>query len=102
MLFGLLPAFRRCGPVAAIVSWAAGLVAFVITRYVVDGWVASLAPDQVTAVQVGGPVGVALVVYVVVGLLRPWHNGPSDELIDVLGTDADDDQALEPEKVQPA
>ncbi|MGH3489839.1 MAG: Na+:solute symporter, partial [Actinopolymorphaceae bacterium] len=51
MLFGLLPAFRRCGPSAAILSWAAGLVTFVVTRYVIDAWVASLAPDLVTAVQ---------------------------------------------------
>ena len=31
MLLGMLPAFRRCGPTAAIVSWAVGLVVFAVT-----------------------------------------------------------------------
>ncbi|MEQ7006719.1 sodium:solute symporter family protein [Actinopolymorpha sp. B17G11] len=90
MLFGLLPAFRRCGPAAAILSWAAGLVTFVVTRYVIDAWVVSLAPDLVTAVQVGGPVVVALLAYILIGLVRPWHDVRSAELVDALSTDADD------------
>ncbi|MGH3489827.1 MAG: Na+:solute symporter, partial [Actinopolymorphaceae bacterium] len=81
---------RRCGPSAAILSWAAGLVTFVVTRYVIDAWVASLAPDLVTAVQVGGPVVVALVVYVLIGLVRPWHDVRAAALVDALSTDADD------------
>jgi SSS family solute:Na+ symporter len=94
MLLGLLPAFRRCGPAAAISSWAAGLLVFVITRYVVDGQIASLAPDLVTAVQVGGPVVVSLLVYVIVGLVRPWRNDRSDELVETLSTDTDEEPEI--------
>jgi solute:Na+ symporter, SSS family len=102
MLLGLLPAFKRCGPAAAVTSWTTGVVTFVATRYVIDGWVGSLAPDQVTAVQVGGPVGVALLTYVVIGWVLPWHNTRSDELIDALGADGDDEQPRESAHAQPA
>lgn len=87
MLLGLLPAFKRCGPVAAITSWAAGLAVFVLTRYVFADQIDALAPDQVTAVQVGGPVVVAIIVYVLIGLVRPWHDAESDALVDALGVD---------------
>ena len=88
MLLGLLPAFRRCGPSAAITSWAVGLLVFFITRYVVDGWVAELGKDKITAVQVGGPVICSLIVFVLVGLIRPWHDPDSDALVDALGKDS--------------
>lgn len=87
MLLGMLPAFRRCGPTAAITSWATGLAVFVLVKYVFDSQIASLAPDMVTAVSVGGPVLCSLVVFVVVGALRPWHNSESDALIDALASD---------------
>ncbi|MDE9537424.1 Na+:solute symporter, partial [Xenorhabdus bovienii] len=34
MLFGMLPVFRRCGPGAALGSWATGIVVFVLVKYV--------------------------------------------------------------------
>src|SRR5690606_19846629 len=34
MLLGMLPAFKRCGPGAAIGSWAVGLAVFVLTNFV--------------------------------------------------------------------
>ncbi|NDL60308.1 sodium:solute symporter family protein [Phytoactinopolyspora mesophila] len=87
MLLGLLPTFKRCGPVAAISSWAAGLVVFVLTRYIFDGQIERLAPDQMTAAQVGGPVVVSIIVYVLIGVLKPWHDADSDALVDALSTD---------------
>jgi SSS family solute:Na+ symporter len=90
MLLGLLPAFRRCGPTAAIVSWATGLLVFFVTRYVVDERIAELAKDKVTAIQIGGPVVCSLIVFVLIGLVRPWHNAASDELVDALGNDPDE------------
>ncbi|HZX07869.1 sodium:solute symporter family protein [Kribbella sp.] len=89
MLLGLLPAFRRCGPTAAIASWAFGLLVFFITRYVVDGRIAELAKDKVTAIQVGGPVVCSLIVFVLVGFVRPWRDPESEALVDALGADAD-------------
>jgi SSS family solute:Na+ symporter len=85
MLLGMLPAFRRCGPVAAIASWAVGLAVFALTRYGFD--VSRLAPDQATAVQVGGPVVCSIIVFVVIGLVAPWHNPASDELVDAISRD---------------
>ncbi|ACQ81598.1 Na+/solute symporter [Beutenbergia cavernae DSM 12333] len=89
MLLGLLPAFKRCGPVAAISSWAVGLAVFALTRYVFDGAIASLAPDQVTAVQVGGPVVCSIVTFLVIGLVAPWRNAASDELVDSIAVEID-------------
>ena len=36
MLLGMLRPFRRCGPSAALFSWAAGLVVFAVNKYVHD------------------------------------------------------------------
>jgi solute:Na+ symporter, SSS family len=49
--------------------------------------IAALATDMVTAVSVGGPVLCSLVVFVVVGWLRPWTDPESDALVDALGED---------------
>ena len=87
MLLGLLPAFRRCGPSAALASWTAGLLVFVLVQYVFVDRIAELAPDMVTAVSVGGPVLCSLLVFIVVGLLRPWTDPDSDALVDALGED---------------
>lgn len=87
MLLGMLPAFKRCGPVAAITSWAVGLAVFALTRYVLDDAISQLAPDQATAVQVGGPVVCSIVTFVVIGLVAPWRNADSDELVDAISRD---------------
>jgi solute:Na+ symporter, SSS family len=88
MLLGMLPAFKRCGPTAAIASWAVGLVVFALTRYVIDDWIAQLAPDQATAVSVGGPVICAIITFVLIGLVRPWRNDEADALVDAISEDA--------------
>jgi SSS family solute:Na+ symporter len=93
MLLGMLPAFKRCGPLAAITSWAAGLVVFALTKYVFDDAISQLAPDQATAASVGGPVICSIIVFVVVGLVAPWHNAESDELVDAI---SHDEPAAEP------
>lgn len=87
MLFGMLPLFRRCGPSAAISSWAAGVVVFVLINFVLKDAIAALAPDMVTAVSVAGPVLVALVVFIVLGMVRPWHDADSDAIVDALASD---------------
>jgi SSS family solute:Na+ symporter len=87
MLLGMLPAFKRCGPLAAITSWAVGLLVFALTRYVFDEAISGLAPDQATAVSVGGPVVCSIIVFVVIGLVAPWHNAESDELVDAIAHD---------------
>jgi SSS family solute:Na+ symporter len=84
MLFGMLPAFRRSGPSAAILSWASGLTVFALTKYVFAAQVARLNKDWVATFTVAGPVLVAFVVFVVVGWLRPWRDEKSDELVDAI------------------
>ncbi len=91
MLFGLLPVFRRAGPTAAIASWAVGLVVFFATRYVFAEQIENLAPDQVTAVQVGGPVLCSIITFIALTIIRPWHNAQSDELLDSISQEIDSD-----------
>ncbi|WP_224387964.1 sodium:solute symporter family protein [Pseudonocardia sp. ICBG1293] len=90
MLLGMLPWFDRCGPSAAISSWSVGVAVFALTNFVLDDAISTLAPDQVTAVSVGGPVVCALITFVLVGLLRPWNDPAARALVASLGEDADD------------
>ncbi|WP_327085004.1 Na+:solute symporter [Nonomuraea sp. NBC_01738] len=88
MLLGMLPAFRRCGPSAAIASWATGLIVFTLLKYGFADQVKALGPDWTTTVEVATPVLSSLVVFVLVGLLRPWRDAESDALVDSLSQDA--------------
>jgi len=90
MLLGMLPAFKRCGPTAAIASWAVGLVVFALTRYVVKDQIAQLAPDQATAVSVGGPVICSIITFILIGLVRPWKNDEADALVDAISEEIDE------------
>ncbi|WP_419992700.1 sodium:solute symporter family protein [Streptomyces boninensis] len=90
MLLGMLPLFRRCGPSAAIGSWATGLVVFFLVKYVFESQVANLGTDWTTTVEVAGPVLCSLVVFVGLGLVRPWRDEQSAALIDALNEDAEE------------
>jgi Na+/proline symporter len=61
MLFGVIPAFKSCGPVAAISSIFAGLITFIITKNVE---ISSLA------LQVSLPLIVSTLVYIFIGLTQ--------------------------------
>lgn len=89
MLLGMLPWFRRSGPSAAIISLAAGLTAFALIKYVFAADITKLHPNWVTTFTVAGPVLSALVVYIAMGFIRPWHNTASDELVDALNEDSE-------------
>lgn len=58
LLFGLIPIFRSCGPIAAISSVVAGLIAFSITKLI--------SMDSM-ALEVGMPVIVSMLVYSLLG-----------------------------------
>ncbi|MDX5478936.1 MAG: Na+:solute symporter, partial [Cyclobacteriaceae bacterium] len=60
LLLGLVPAFRTCGPGAAISSVLAGLMAFILTKNVEIG---SLA------IQVSLPLMISFITFVTIGLL---------------------------------
>jgi SSS family solute:Na+ symporter len=89
ILFGMLPAFRKAGPAAAIVSWAAGIVTFALVKYVFAQAIASLSPDWNTTFTVAGPVLASLVVFCGMAALRPWTNPRSEALLEALQSDAD-------------
>ncbi len=86
MLLGLLPAFRRCGPKAALVSWACGLAAYALIKYGID------TASQATVLLV--PLVTSLVLYVVIGLVLPERNPVTDDIVDTIGSDrpVEDDQ----------
>ena len=60
LLFGVLPAFRFCGPTAAISSIAAGLLTFIITKNITLS----------LALEIGLPVIVSTIVFVSVGMVQ--------------------------------
>ncbi|MDT0169238.1 sodium:solute symporter family protein [Pseudarthrobacter sp. BRE9] len=90
MLLGMLPPFKRCGPSAALFSWAAGLVVFAVNKYVLTAQMASLG-DLSQAVSVAAPILASILVYCLMGLIRPWRNEESDALVDSLNVDVPED-----------
>ena len=88
MLLGLLPWFKRSGPVAALVSWAAGLVVFAITKYVIPDQIEAAGHDA-AALAVGAPVICSIILFVVLGLVFRERNPDGDELVDSLAVDAE-------------
>jgi solute:Na+ symporter, SSS family len=87
MLLGMLPTFRRCGPVAALVSWATGLVVFALVKYVFVDQIKALHPDWTMSITVAGPVLCSLATFILIGLLAPWRSAKADALIDALEHD---------------
>ncbi|MFC7380978.1 sodium:solute symporter family protein [Sphaerisporangium rhizosphaerae] len=79
LMLGLLPWFKRSGPTAAITSWAAGLAVWAVIKWVI-------ASTNQTLV-VAAPLVTSLILYVVIGLLRPENTPSRDELVDSLNTD---------------
>ncbi|MGN6495447.1 MAG: sodium:solute symporter family protein [Agriterribacter sp.] len=72
LLFGLLPAFKSCGPKTAITSIAAGIITFIVTKNITLN---SLA------LEVGLPTIVAGAVYITVGLTT---NTASQKVINLI------------------
>ena len=85
-MLGLLRRFRKSGPTAALVSWAAGLLAFYLTNYNFDGSVKTTVALQY---QVALPLAISLVLYIVIGFLKPEDTPERDALIERINTDGD-------------
>jgi SSS family solute:Na+ symporter len=79
MLFGLLPTFKRCGPAAAITSWAGGILAFALIKY-------GIAPDNIAA-TVGIPVLVSVILYIGIGLATKQVKPEAATLIESLSAE---------------
>ncbi|MFD7920683.1 sodium:solute symporter family protein [Streptomyces sp. NPDC059740] len=72
-LLGMMSRFRKSGPTAALVSWALGLFTFWLTNYGIAG--TSLQ------VQIAAPVAVSLVLYMLIGLVRPEATPERDAVL---------------------
>ncbi|MFC8505704.1 sodium:solute symporter family protein [Streptomyces sp. NPDC057411] len=92
-MLGLLKTFRKSGPTAALVSWAAGLLAFWLTTYGLDG--------VELQIQIVSPLATSLVLYVLIGYVKPEATPERDALLDRLGG-GDGDQGSDGAAAVPA
>lgn len=90
MLFGMLPAFRRSGSSAALISTAGGLIMFALNRWVIADWVKTLG-ENAQAWSVATPVLVSIILFTVIGWIKPENTPETDALIDSLHADVDAD-----------
>jgi len=84
MLLGLLPPFRRCGPVAAILSLVAGIVIFILVKFVFAATIAALPGSWTTTAVVAGPVVASLLMFIIAGFVERWTDPASDALLSRL------------------
>lgn len=101
MLLGMLPEFRRSGPVAAMTSWVAGLVLFGLNEYAWPGWVTSLGNNG-QAFSVGTPVLLAVILFIVIGLVRPERTSEADQVIATINAKEPEGQDAEAEGAEHA
>lgn len=95
MLLGLLPAFRRFGPRAALSSWASGLLGYVLVKSVLE------STDQTLVIVT--PLVTSLVVYIAVGLISPEPDDTADAIVAALSPASDGDgEAVTATAAQPA
>jgi Na+/proline symporter len=88
MLLGLLPAFRRCGARAALISWGCGLAGYLLVEYVIG------STNQTATVAT--PLLTSLVLFVGLGLLFPEPSAAADEITRAIGPDGDDGPGKSP------
>lgn len=86
MMLGLLRPFRRSGPTAALTSWSMGLLAFWLVNYPINWNVDGGVPLQY---QVSIPLAVSLVLYILVGFLKPEDTPERLAIIETVNTDGD-------------
>jgi Na+/proline symporter len=84
MMLGLLRPFRRSGPTAALTSWSMGLFAFWLVNYPINWNVEGGVPLQY---QVSIPLAVSLVLYILVGFLKPEDTPERLAIIETINTD---------------
>ncbi|MDQ1010174.1 Na+/proline symporter [Streptomyces sp. V4I23] len=84
LMLGLLPWFRKSGPTAALLGWGVGLVAFWLVNYPISWNVEGGVPLQY---QVSVPLVVSLVLYVMVGWIKPEATPERDEVLSRINSD---------------
>ena len=87
MLLGMLIPFRRCGPAAALAAWSGGVLTFMFIKFVFPAKIAHCAGDMAPAISVGGPVIIALILYLVVGLFTYKSKPAANALLQSINRD---------------
>ncbi|MEU1270337.1 Na+:solute symporter, partial [Streptomyces sp. NPDC005799] len=90
---GLLRPFRRSGPTAALTSWSMGLLAFWLVNYPINWNVKGGVPLQY---QVSVPLAVSLLLYILIGYLKPEDTPDRLAVIERINTDDDSTAAAVP------
>jgi Na+/proline symporter len=86
LMLGLLPWFRKSGPTAALISWGLGLFTFWLVNYPINWNVDGGVPLQY---QVSIPLAVSLVLYILIGYVKPEDTPERDALIAKINNDDD-------------
>ncbi|MDX3226324.1 sodium:solute symporter family protein [Streptomyces sp. ME19-01-6] len=86
LMLGLLRPFRKSGPTAALVSWGLGLFAFYLVNYPIND---SIDGGVNLEYQVSIPLAVSLVLYIVIGYIKPEDTPERDAILDSLNSDDD-------------
>lgn len=74
LLFGVIPAFRNCGPTAAISSIAAGFLTFIITKNV----------EVTLGLEIGLPVIVSAVVFITMGFFTKSRKEKVNTMLEMI------------------
>jgi Na+/proline symporter len=83
-LLGLIPRFRKSGPTAALVSWAMGLLAFYLLNYPIND---AISGGVNLEYQISLPVAISLVLYIVIGYIKPEDTPERDALLAKINND---------------
>jgi Na+/proline symporter len=87
-MLGLLKPFRKSGPTAALTSWSMGLLAFWLLNYPINWNVEGGVPLEY---QISLPLLVSLVLYIVIGYLKPEDTDERDVLLARINGQGDGD-----------
>jgi SSS family solute:Na+ symporter len=88
MLLGMLWPLRRSGSAAALISWGGGVATFVLLHFAFADAVTRHYGQTASAVNVGAPLAVSLILFVVVGWMTPNVKPEAAEMLLSIRTDA--------------
>ncbi|MBD3003989.1 MULTISPECIES: sodium:solute symporter family protein [unclassified Streptomyces] len=86
LMLGMLATFRKSGPTAALVSWAMGLIAFYLVNYPIND---AIDGGVNLEYQISVPLAVSLVLFIVIGYIKPEDTPERDAILASLNSDDD-------------
>jgi hypothetical protein len=98
-MLGLLPRFRKSGPTAALTSWALGLFSFYLLNYPIND---AISGGVNLEYQISLPLAVSLVLYIVIGWIKPEDTPERDALLAKINSDDDGSAGAEALLPEPA